>query len=368
MCCTIAANMPAHSPIREFMERGRANGVSDESLVGILVARGWPEKEVYEALAEHYERLTGVEIPRRGGAAVAAKDAFLYLLVFATLATWTIGVGSVAFTLIDRWLSDTLFSQSYYPGYDTYSVAAGIAATLVAFPIYLLVSVVILRENRNHPEKLISPVRRWLTYMALVIAAGVFIGDLITAVTYLLRGEITSRFLAKALVVFVISGGVFFYYFWGLKKPEEPAARTGFTRDRLMALLSVIAVAVTVTLGFSYTGAPRRQRAFRADQKRIQDLYQLSSQINARRKLNGTQLPDHLEDVRGVPSADPITRIAYEYHPKNGSDYELCAVFSLPSPDTTQSTLKFWTHSAGRYCFAFDASQQAESPGYYFSD
>lgn len=360
--------MPADSRIREFIERGKVNGASEDSLVGILVARGWPEREVYEVLAEHYEQLTGVEIPRRGGAAIAAKDAFLYLLAFATLATWTIGVGSVAFTLIDRWLSDTLFSQSYYSGYDAYSVAGGVAATLVAFPIYLLVSFVILRENRSHPEKLISPVRRWLTYMALVIAAGVFIGDLITAVTYLLRGEITSRFLAKALVVFVISGGVFFYYFWGLKKPEEPLARTGFTRDRLMAVLSVIAVAVTVAFGFSYTGAPRRQRTLRADQKRLQDLYQLSSQVNGRWKFNGSHLPQHLDEISGVPLADPITRIAYEYHLKDGSHYELCAVFSLPSPETNQSTSNFWIHPAGPRCFAFDASQQVESIGYYVFD
>lgn len=357
--------MPTDSKIRAFIERGKANGASDDSLVGILVARGWPEKEVYEGLAEHYERLTGVEIPRRGGAAVAAKDAFLYLLAFATLATWTVGVGSVAFTLIDRWLSDTLFSPSY-SGYDSYSVAASIAAILVAFPIYLFVSLVILRENRSHPEKLSSPVRRWLTYMALVIAAGVFIGDLITAVTYLLRGEITSRFLAKAVVVFLISGGVFFYYFWGLRKPEEPVVRRAFTRDRLMAVLSVIAAAITVAFGFSYTGAPRRQRALRADQKRIQDLYQLSSQIHERRKF--AQLPQHLDELSGVPSADPITRIAYEYHLKDSSRYELCAVFALPSPGTNPSTSIFWIHPAGSHCFAFDASQQVESPGYYFPD
>ena len=46
--------------------------------------------------------------------------------------------------------------------------------------------------------------------MALVIAACIFIGELIAALTYFLRGEITSRFLAKAFVVLVISGGVFY--------------------------------------------------------------------------------------------------------------------------------------------------------------
>jgi hypothetical protein len=135
------AGMTEKTKLDEFIERAKAGGATEESLVGILTARGWPEKEVYEALAAHYERVTSVEIPRRGGAGTAAKDAFFYLLVFSTLATWTIGLGSLAFTLIDRWLADTLFSGgNYYQGYDTYSVAAALASILVAFPIYLLVS------------------------------------------------------------------------------------------------------------------------------------------------------------------------------------------------------------------------------------
>jgi hypothetical protein len=34
----------------------------------------------------------------------------------------------------------------------------------------------ILREVRLHSEKLESPVRKWLTYIALLIAAGVVVG------------------------------------------------------------------------------------------------------------------------------------------------------------------------------------------------
>ena len=109
--------MPANSKISEFIERAKTSGAPDQALVGILTARGWPEREVYDALAAHYEKLTGIEIPRRGGSGTAAKDAFFYLLVFATLATWTIALGSLAFTLIYRWLADSLFSATYYyPG------------------------------------------------------------------------------------------------------------------------------------------------------------------------------------------------------------------------------------------------------------
>jgi hypothetical protein len=363
--------MAVNSKLHEFIERAKTGGASEESLVGILTARGWPEKEVYEALAAHYERVTGVEIPRRGGVGTAAKDAFFYLLVFATLATWTIGLGSVAFTLIDRWLADTLFSTGYnYPGYDTYSIAGALACILVAFPIYLLVSRTVVREGRSDPEKLNSPVRKWLTYMALVIAAGVFIGDLITALTYLLRGEITSRFVAKALVVLLISGGVFFYYFGGLRKTEEASIHRGLSRDAWMAAVSAAGVTLIVVLGFLYIGAPKTQRTLRADRKRVQDLYLLSGQIHTRWSSNGHKLAEHLDELSGVAFADPVTRIAYEYHAKEGSQYELCATFALESRqnnDAVSRTSK-WTHRAGRYCFALNAGEAAENPNIYFPD
>lgn len=354
--------------IYDFIERAKASGASEDSLVGILTTRGWPEKEVYEALAVHYERLTGINVPSRGGGATAAKDAFFYLLVFSTLATWTIALGSMAFTLIDWWLTDTLFSPGYAQSFESYNIAAAMASMLVAFPIFLLVSRAVVRDARSTPDKLNSPVRKWLTYLALVIAAAVVIGDLITVVTYLLRGEITSRFMAKAFVVLVISGGVFFYYFFGTKKPEEPEVRAGFGRDAWMAVVSAVAVIAMVILGFAHIGSPGTQRILRADQKRVQDLYQLSVQINARWKTGDKKLPEHLDELRDTPLADPITRAAYEYRPKQGSQYELCAQFSAPSKHEKANINNAWAHSAGRYCFSLDAAEAPENPLVYLPD
>jgi hypothetical protein len=186
--------------------------------------------------------------------------------------------------------------------------------------------------------------------MALVVAAGVFIGDLIAALDYLLRGEITSRFLAKALVVLLISGGVFFYYFFGLRKPDDPEASARVSRDAWTAAVSAAAVIGMIILGFAHIGAPSTQRILRADQKRVQDLYQLSVQINGRGKANGNKLPQHLTELRGVALADPITPAAYEYHVKDGNQYELCATFSRASrPDNAMRGPDGWPHPAGRH-------------------
>ncbi len=205
--------------LQKFLDAARTQGLPDQTIVALLRGRGWPEEEVYRALADHYESRNGSEVPlyKRSG---TAKDAFLYLLSFGTLTTWTLALGSIMFTVIDRWIKDPLQPAGYYSYGGYYQIADSLASIIIAFPVYLVVMRFILREVANHPEKLESPVRKWLTYIALLIAAAVVVGDLIFFLTYFLRGELTARFVAKVSVVLVIAGGIFWYYFGALRKPE----------------------------------------------------------------------------------------------------------------------------------------------------
>lgn len=206
--------MGSSKELREFVEAAKSAGVSDEAVVGVLRGRGWPEDDAYRALGDHYENRSGLRVPayRRSG---SARDAFLYLFSFAALGTWTIGLGSLMFTLIDHWIPDPLV-QTYGSLQD--QIAASLACVIVAFPIYLLVMAYILRRVEVHADKLDSPVRKWLTYLALLVAAGVMLADLIAFLTELLQGGLTPRFLAKNAVVLVIAGGVFWYYMGAVQR------------------------------------------------------------------------------------------------------------------------------------------------------
>lgn len=208
--------------LQQFLETARNQGVSDDVLIGLLRGRGWPEADIYRALADSYEARAGIQVPpyRRSG---SAKDAFLYLLSFSTLATWTIGLGSVMFTLIERWVKDPLTQNNYYYPGGLYQIADSLACVIVAFPVYLFVTTYIVRTVESHPEKRDSAVRKWLTYIALLIAAGIVVGDLITFLTYFLRGELTARFVSKVATVLVIAGGVFWYYMGSLQ--STPAGK-----------------------------------------------------------------------------------------------------------------------------------------------
>jgi hypothetical protein len=354
--------VPTDERIATLIEKALAAGISQQSLVGMLTARGWPEREIYGALAEHYERVTGMEIPQRSVSAASAKEAFLYLLGFATLATWTISYGYLASTLIDRWLRDPLFQG--YGGYDAFVIPSSLAAILVAYPLYVLISWLIARELSANPDRQESGVRKWLTYLALVAAAGVFMGDLIAALTYLLRGELTSRFVAKCFVVLALSGGVFFYYFSGLRKSEEAAARR--MRNRLMAAVSAAGVLVLTICGFSQLGPPRMQRSMRADNQRVRNLDELSNRINGY-WTGHKSLPAGLNDLPGGPKADPVTHKPYEYLAGDGSEYSLCATFNRDSASADNAAANgtdAWAHPAGHYCYKLNAQTAMPYPPY----
>jgi hypothetical protein len=211
---------PDPSPeLHKFIAAAKEHGASDESLIGVLENAGWPKAEIVAALAARYESLTGIAVPQGKRSTTPAKDAFLYLLSFLTLATWTISCGSICYALIDSWLPDRL---SPYPFGESLAsrISTELASLIVTFPLYLFVMRVIVSDTRRAPEKLESAVRKWLTYIALLIAAGVLIGDVVTFLAYYLRGDLTSRFAAKVAVILLIAGGVFWYYLGSLKNPR----------------------------------------------------------------------------------------------------------------------------------------------------
>ena len=212
--------MTNREPVLEFIKATKSQGAGDDFLVTLLREQGWPDKSIFAAFGEYYQTLTGLAVPARSGGGERAKEAFYYLLGFFTLGTWTIALGSVFFTLIETWFPDPLEQSA---AFSFYSMSGNLAALLVAFPIYLLVTRLVLRALRENPEGYDSPIRKWLTYLAMLIAVGIVISDLVTFLAYFLRGDLTVRFVLKVLVVLIIAGGVLFYHLGSLRRPAEEA-------------------------------------------------------------------------------------------------------------------------------------------------
>ncbi len=214
-----SSSLAAMPTLINFIEHARSQGASDEVIMQLLRSRGWSKQEVEAAYTQVYERLTGLTLPTptvRAGE--SARDAFLYLLSFATLGIWTQALGQIGFIAIDQLIPDTLNRNYGSPGY---LLAASIARLIIVFPIYLLLMRMITQDLERHPDQYRSGVRVWLTYLALLIAALIAIVDLIIFLTSLLQGELTLRFTGKVIIVFLIAGGVFWYYLsWLQQRPK----------------------------------------------------------------------------------------------------------------------------------------------------
>ena len=330
--------------LQTFFDASKAKGASDDLLAALLTRRGWPADDVYSALGSYWESVTGVAIPSRGAAGESARDAFLYLLSFATLGTWAMALGSMLFQLIDRWLPDAVAHLGYsdFRSQTTWQMAS----MLVAFPIYLLATRAIAREAGQHPERLQSGVRKWLTYIALLITAGTMIGDLICFLDYFLAGELTARFVLKVIAVMGISGAIFAYYIGWL--------RSNRARNLPFGIPATVVVATTFCIGLAAAGTPAQQRQIAADRTRVQDLRNLATALKIVYD-SGQGLPASTSNLH-TRRTDPERGIAYEYRLTGASTYELCAAFTGESSDNQPS---FWAHGKGRQCFEVNAAKMA---------
>ena len=210
--------MASTSPeLDTFVREALAKGQPRDAIRRALAAAGWSEEQTAGVLDGYAEVDFPVPVPKPR-ASVSAREAFQYLLLFATLYLSAWHLGSLLFDLINRWLPDPA-SQAGYLFRD--SMRFSVAALVIAFPVFLFSAHRIAREVARAPIKRLSPVRRWLTYLTLFIAAGVLIGDMTTLVYNVLGGEATPRFLAKVLVVAVIAGGIFHYYMQDLRREED---------------------------------------------------------------------------------------------------------------------------------------------------
>ncbi|MBV8344781.1 MAG: hypothetical protein JO190_07280 [Candidatus Eremiobacteraeota bacterium] len=207
----------ADAELTAYLAAAKEHGISDDFVVALLRQNGWPERRIYRAYSAFYADRIGSPLPKRLQAAADARDAFYYLLNFITLGFWTVALGQIFYRLIDHWLPDPTASTTYGSLRD--DLAWQVAIVIVAFPAFVYVHSLIARELRSRPDLYESGVRRWLTYLTLVVAAIVVLTDAAWVIEALIRGELTLRFVLESLVLLVIGGGVFWYYL----RTMEPA-------------------------------------------------------------------------------------------------------------------------------------------------
>ena len=347
--------------IKEALERGQERDVIRQ----VLLEAGWQEREVRNALGAFAEINFPVAVPRPRPY-LHAREAFLYLVSFIALYVFAFSLGAVFFGLIDHHFEDSIYR--YDPGPSAAQTTA-LAAIIVAFPLYLFLMRRLAAAVAADPERRQSLIRRWLTYLTLVVGAAIILGDVIALLARLLAGDPTAGFILKVLAILLITGPIFAYYLWDMRQAEDQVTESVSRAAPMLRGLVIGAVVVVVaTLGYSIylVGTPGEQRDVRLDRERVSHLRDISRNIDTYYRLNG-EMPVSLEDLVGprfyVESIeDPETGIPYEYWNFEDAAYELCAFFATDNREQGRERRSFseslWDHGPGRNCFQLEAKAE----------
>lgn len=198
-----------------FVKEALEKGLSREEIKQALLRAGWQEDQAESALKSFAEGSFPVPVPRPKPY-LQAKEAFLYLISFITLYITAFSFGMLIFSFIDK-----IFPEPFSFRGGLEGIRFALASIIIAFPVYLFVQWRLAKAAAKDPERRESKVRKWLTYLTLVVAAGIIIGDLIALVAGLLGGDPTVRFFLKVFTVLLITGSIFGYYLWDLQREEK---------------------------------------------------------------------------------------------------------------------------------------------------
>jgi hypothetical protein len=239
---------------------------------------------------------------------------------------------------------------------------ASIASLVVLFPLALVLLRFIRKGIERDPSRGEIWIRRWALVFTVFLATIGAAVDLITLINYFLGGDLTTRFVLKVAVVFLVAAGFFMHFLadiWGYWNKNPQYAR-------MVGWAAAAVVLITIVSGFFLMGSPSQIRMMRFDDQKVMDLQNIQSQVTyywqSKQKLpvNSHELEDPLMGFT-LPK-DPQTSQDYGYRiTKAPYSFEVCADFNADSrTGSTDASVaqhyggaeaETWKHTAGQNCF-----------------
>lgn len=300
---------------------------------------------------------------------ITAKDFFLWAGAMIAFYWTVLAFIFLVFNYIEYTFPNVL---SYYPA-DPYQsgISGEMASIIVLFPLFLLLMKLIRGDIARDPSRKEIWVRRWAIILTLFVAGIAIAIDLITLLTTFLNGaELTTAFLLKVLIIFLVAAGVFMHFisdlrgYWELFPARRNAVRIG---------VAVLAI-VTIVSGFFIVGTPQQARLARFDAQKVSDLQTIQSQVIYYWQAKQA-LPQSLSNLENTLTFGPMlpvdaqTGAPYSYKVTGALSFQLCATFNAESRASQPQSLQTravapipagvkdvplqdnWQHSAGQVCF-----------------
>jgi Domain of unknown function (DUF5671) len=147
------------------------------------------------------------------------------------------------FGIINKLFPDAADQYYQIESYQS-DIRLGIAMVIVFFPTYVLLTRTVNHMRRADTGATYLSITKWLVYLSLLIGGLALLGDLVTVIMTYLNGEITQRFIFKALAVFLIVGAAFHYYLLD--------ARSFWIKNELKSVRFAIGAIVFVIAALGY--------------------------------------------------------------------------------------------------------------------
>jgi len=243
------------------------------------------------------------------------------------------------------------------------SIRIGFAMVVVFFPTYLVLTRLVNKNRRDSKNTSYLGLTKWLIYLSLLVAGLTLLGDLVAVIMGFLEGELTERFLLKALVVAMVTGAAFFYYI-------QDAKGYWLTREKLSYLYAGVAsllIAITLVSALMYIPSPATVREMKADNELVGVLQNIQWHIQDYYQVNES-LPENLNNIYDEFDRKPDTAELpdYTYAIESETAYTLCTTFNhdsnelatqyRPVPSMVAEDMMYrknndWDYRAGEWCF-----------------
>mgnify|MGYP001573604733 CR=1 FL=1 len=171
----------------------------------------------------------------------SAKYAFYYMLSLVALIFTALSTGMIVFQIINKEIID---AAGALPGMFNEGVMKfAISAIIIAAPIFYAAT---WQINKNLLQGKLSKeagVRKWLTYFILFISSVVMIGWFIAIIYNFLDGELTLKFILKALTAIFIAAMIFSYYLYDMKRAALAGVGDEIVKSPIIASSLILASA-----------------------------------------------------------------------------------------------------------------------------
>ncbi len=313
---------------------------------------------VYAVIHKNQKNEDGVEIPSKQ---IHISEMISNFFGFGLLVTNIVSITVILFTVIDEIFKDEISkgAPSMYYNYNNYSdLHSSIALVLITLPLSLALSYWIRKEHIKVITEGNSPVKKF-TIGATVIASLISIcGSLFTIVYQYLEGDISSRFVAKVISVFVLSAILFAYYRLIYVKGQLATIKY----QNIFGAASSLFVIGLCIYSIALTGNPAQIRKEKFDDIRLSNLSSIQQNVLSYWQSHlalPVDLPTMSDSLNGtsIPK-DPRSGDSYEYKIIKQSvptdikigepSFEVCATFETKR-DTSAKYEELKTKDLSRY-------------------